>query len=1305
MFNQKNKTVTRGRGSVMLAVVVMLVMLALIGTAYIQLARYDRIASVAGIENNIDVVAGAAMVYIGEVLRNDLVNESSVMFDGTTDEPYDYPWTNDNDPANIKYPIELYDESTNSYYLTNATGGFLDDTWLASSEPTWGSTPVWPHITNLNGYFLKIPKIGAGKTVPVERAVDYTLSGPYWHMDKDVPFTGASNGTYLDDDESGNYEELGADADGDGILDSKWTWAPIRQISGVSYIMAVRIIDNSGMVNANTALGQVTAADTFDSYHDAPRWLFPSELDFSNFYYKVNASAPTNDLLDFYTTRFGASVSSPRIGWITDSISRYNFWHQAARRWSNYTAGYASWTTTDEMELRYRNGLNNADQTASIEKNTVGLDTLLRQSSSAENTWEDWDGPTASTMQTFFESEPRHQITTRNGASIYAMRLDDVSANVTFNGTTYTPAQFNDVAFLLKQDINQYIPLSTDSAVQKLAKKDALALEVYKVLGRGAAFEGMTDNEIQTYSNQFVANFMDHVDADNWMNTYRTQNGLELWPAITEVYTQRPVAVSSLGSMASTNNFWPASGNPTGTTGYAFELFNPHTQPIPIADIFIDMTYVDTSNVPRTVKFTASGRLTDIIQTAVRNANHGDEWLYPEQKIILYHDSTGGSTSTKTSALIRDRDSVLGYVFNKIEGSVMDKRYSEYTNGTSYSVGDLVYVEDTTLPLPYVHEVYECIQAHTGSASRAPNESTTYVSNHDYWRRKIIVVDAGPWLIPDSFDTSKPIKLNLYAATQDSGETGSTTAVDFPYQSTTVKAWRPSQSLSKTVFYDTYPDWVAASNYAVDAEVRSTVDFMIYRCTTADNASGADPSANANWTLADDENMFYVQATAIGSTDGLEAFAHADSDWVRYDTMDSTYATVAPHSAYFAQIGKPDKTTKPNTWNQNQGYSVNSLVFDGSSKYFACMIAHTSGTTTIADDSDNWVQIPGVGKSNPSTGIRGSGDQFLHTNMRAPHYAWQVDREYFVGDVVRKQNDDTTYICLSQHYASSLNQPPGANWAEHWRSMTDGYPIANLAELMQIVIAGPSDLTTLPDILGNTSFISSTGHLSDLMLPMETTVVAGSNSMAVPHALALMDRLTIHRPNTDLLDNDGDSETDEEDELLVPGTVNINTAPTHLLEKILPVPSSSNRTSIANAIKNYREGAGRGTNWRTNKGFASSSELYRALVASGATILDATSGDTYLNAGVYVDFENKDQWVADGISDDREESLMFARHLMGVASARSDFFTAYILIRGYPTGNFTRGPVESKQVIAVFDRSNMADGASVPRIIGVYEFD
>ena len=53
----------------------------------------------------------------------------------------------------------------------------------------------------------------------------------------------------------GGYEPRGEDADGDGIVDSRYQWTPVsvRNLGGRKFVMAIRIVDLSSMLNVNTA--------------------------------------------------------------------------------------------------------------------------------------------------------------------------------------------------------------------------------------------------------------------------------------------------------------------------------------------------------------------------------------------------------------------------------------------------------------------------------------------------------------------------------------------------------------------------------------------------------------------------------------------------------------------------------------------------------------------------------------------------------------------------------------------------------------------------------------------------------------------------------------------------------------------------------------------------------------------------------------------------------------------------------------------------------------------------------------------
>ena len=231
----------------------------------------------------------------------------------------------------------------------------------------------------------------------------------------------------------------------------------------------------------------------------------------------------------------------------------------------------------------------------------------------------------------------------------------------------------------------------------------------------------------------------------------------------------------------------------------------------------------------------------------------------------------------------------------------------------------------------------------------------------------------------------------------------------------------------------------------------------------------------------------------------------------------------------------------------------------------------------------------------------------------------------------------------------------------------------------------------------------------------------------------------------------GESDPDEWDldEQFVPGTPNLNTMPAHLLKLVLPIhqappATESFRDHVVDAIIKYRDihyqildsetselvvspykpadGARGGISasapiqikgFRANPGFAMIGELMQVVHRGDSTDLDtldvlAKDGDDNdaIN-GVAIDFNNPnpEEDTADGIADDREEQAMIASWLMQTCSVRSDIFTAYVVIHGYPAADFSLGPVESAKFFAVFDRSRLTDSSDTVRVLGVFRVE
>ena len=68
----------RRRGTVIILVVGALTLLIIITTAYIQVARWDRIATSQVTTNNVEMVANAMLAYVQQILGDDLLDSPPV---------------------------------------------------------------------------------------------------------------------------------------------------------------------------------------------------------------------------------------------------------------------------------------------------------------------------------------------------------------------------------------------------------------------------------------------------------------------------------------------------------------------------------------------------------------------------------------------------------------------------------------------------------------------------------------------------------------------------------------------------------------------------------------------------------------------------------------------------------------------------------------------------------------------------------------------------------------------------------------------------------------------------------------------------------------------------------------------------------------------------------------------------------------------------------------------------------------------------------------------------------------------------
>ncbi len=619
------------RGSAIILVVVALVVMLLLSIAYLQSARVQRFASIQN-EGDIDTQIDAIVAQVQQILQSDLTDPGSTGATVNELELYDYPRTN----QTADWTVEDYNGASQT-----AKGNDRDDVWLAAQEPNFGSS-VWPHVSNPNGIFLNFDNTANTFTlasgIPEEHIVNFS--------DADHSDTGLALGS----------TQL-VDADGDGIPDSRWTWAPIKTINGVTYVMAIRIVDLSGMANANVALSVIDSSGVYDTTAtgtDAPRWSSPSELDLGGFVYDTSADRVTHmaELQDLLQHRFNAPSSPPLpLPWDAGSgWDRHDFWLDQGR----YTVvnpnaispGYSRYTLDDEYELRRRNGLNkdpnNGGDTLTIEKATDGMPAFLRRDG-VEATYADVDlatnyAGTNGDQQSFFEREPRHQMTTRNGAAIFA-----APASGSFDPSITTTAATN---YSYKTDLNNASSGDIANTIER----------VYSQNTPGSLPGGFTGPA--NFANQFTANIADYADSDNKLTVLNSSGknfyGMEALPFIAEVYTQRYYTATNAVANATNASTFDITWTADGQAGFAIEVRNPHAKPISLKNVNLVLVG-DPSGTPSETSLGTLDSLAGGSVDTYNQANHGtaagDRQLYPGDALILYKNSTasGGSRNTLTA--------------------------------------------------------------------------------------------------------------------------------------------------------------------------------------------------------------------------------------------------------------------------------------------------------------------------------------------------------------------------------------------------------------------------------------------------------------------------------------------------------------------------------------------------------------------------------------------------------------------------------------------------------------------------------
>jgi hypothetical protein len=288
---RRNPRPGRKTGSVMIMVVALLVLMALIGTAYIATARYDRGSAVQNSNNvQIDLLVESVLTMCKTSVAADLLDgngnyrtlnttgtligpkdtwyynhTTSTLIDPLTNERFDY-WLSDRTPdygptgangtdhyywGRISQPLTSENEIV-SGTLSSVRGYFEDPTYYPNPGPINATTnPLLLRFRN--GFDTELePTSKIWNGVPM----------PAFLITTSIP---------------GVDRALAADADGDGVADSFLVRMPIGTVNGLTYYYAVRIIDNAAALNINTAWADLAVNSTGASISNGQR-LFPSSV-------------------------------------------------------------------------------------------------------------------------------------------------------------------------------------------------------------------------------------------------------------------------------------------------------------------------------------------------------------------------------------------------------------------------------------------------------------------------------------------------------------------------------------------------------------------------------------------------------------------------------------------------------------------------------------------------------------------------------------------------------------------------------------------------------------------------------------------------------------------------------------------------------------------------------------------------------------------------------------------------------------------------------------------------------------------
>ncbi|MCI0499563.1 MAG: hypothetical protein L0Y36_07770, partial [Planctomycetales bacterium] len=250
-MKMRNGQFDKYSGSALILVVVVTVLLAVVGVMFLMVSRAGEMETSAVIESkDLDAAVGSVVSRIDEVLVADLFGNDNQMVDndpGASDESYDAVSPQDFWLASLEpflfNNLGDADPSNDIFAWQRISDLYGDNFGIPPAIPLFDPQSQESDISLIdiaerNGSIPEL-RVDATDTLPkIIRPKDRTYA-----VDSTIPAQWAKE-----------YAGARADADGDGVADSRWVQMPnLTTGRGEPVFAAVRIIDNCAMLNLNTA--------------------------------------------------------------------------------------------------------------------------------------------------------------------------------------------------------------------------------------------------------------------------------------------------------------------------------------------------------------------------------------------------------------------------------------------------------------------------------------------------------------------------------------------------------------------------------------------------------------------------------------------------------------------------------------------------------------------------------------------------------------------------------------------------------------------------------------------------------------------------------------------------------------------------------------------------------------------------------------------------------------------------------------------------------------------------------------------